>query len=72
MNPQYAIYCSLGYGPVFGSGHDICVANDSDANMRSRTNLCSYANNTGCDPHQFFTGAAFFRVQEIEVFQITG
>jgi hypothetical protein len=72
-NAQYAIYCHSGYGPVFGNGHDIYVANNSDANAASYTNLGSgYTNYTGVDGRTVFTGAHNFRAKAVEVFEITG
>jgi hypothetical protein len=35
----YALYTSAGYGPTFGGGHDIYIANNANANTRSFTNL---------------------------------
>jgi hypothetical protein len=69
--PQYAIYCNSAYGPTFGSGHDIYVANNSDANVSSYTNFgTGYVNYTGREGRTVFTGAYNFRVKEIEVFEI--
>jgi hypothetical protein len=68
---QYmAIICFTDDGPQFG--YDICVSNDCNANAGSHTFLgYSYTNDTGMDQKTFFTGAQNFRVQEIEMFEIT-
>jgi hypothetical protein len=29
-NTQYSIYCHTGYGPTFGAGHDIHIANNAN------------------------------------------
>jgi hypothetical protein len=71
-NPQYAIYCYAPYGPTFGSGHTIHVANCCNANTGSYTRLgYGYVNNTGINEYQVFTGAQSFTVKEIEVFTLT-
>jgi hypothetical protein len=65
-----AIYCGSDRGPTFGS-HSIYVANDSNSNNSSYTDLGnSYVNDTGINGEQVFTGESHFTVQEIEVFSI--
>jgi hypothetical protein len=69
----YTIYCNASHGPHFGNGNDIYVANNSDANMNSYTNLgTNYVNYTGRTGTTVFTGSQNFRAREIEVFEITG
>jgi predicted nucleic acid-binding Zn-ribbon protein len=71
IQPEHAIRCHPSYGPSFGYGGDIHVANQSDANMNSYTSLgTSYANYTGRASNVVFTGAFNFRAKEIEVFEI--
>ena len=36
---QNAIYCSSGYGPTFGSGHDFHIADNSNSNQSSYSKL---------------------------------
>jgi hypothetical protein len=36
---QYALYTKPTYGPTFGGGHDIHIANNSNANTGSYTNF---------------------------------
>jgi hypothetical protein len=62
--------------PYFGtdsSGRcDIAVCGDWNANNWSHTFLGnSYINDTGVDGDEFFTGSQSFKVNEIEVFEIT-
>jgi hypothetical protein len=58
-------------GPSFGD--DIGIADNSDGNMESCTDLGhDYANYTGRDGKTVFTGAYHFRSREIEVFELTG
>jgi hypothetical protein len=55
--PSNAINCSASYGPTFGNAHDIYVADNSNGNGSSSTNLgTTYLNDTGWDGKQVFTG----------------
>jgi hypothetical protein len=65
-----AIYCWSLLGPDF---RDIGVSGNCNANTNSYTYHFgrSYANDTGLDGNTFFTGATYFKVKEIEVFEIT-
>ena len=38
-NSQYAIYTNPGYGPTFGYGFDLYIANNADKNKNSYANL---------------------------------
>jgi len=76
-NPTNSIYCHSSYGPTFGGGHDIYIANNSNQNSTSYSNLChSYAltgyTNATTQADSFLAGAYNFQVTEIEVFQKTG
>jgi hypothetical protein len=69
--PVYAIYCNSSYGPTFGN-HSIYVADGCDGNTKSYTCLgLAYANTPGIADDEFFTGALYFKVKQIEVFSIT-
>jgi hypothetical protein len=71
-NSSKAIYCGSSYGPRFGNGSDILVADGCNQNTNSYTCLgYSYRNNTGLNGNQVFTGEQCFQVKEIEVFSIT-
>jgi hypothetical protein len=64
-----AVYDSSGYGPTFGSGHDLHIANGWNG---SYTNLGSaYANPTGLGANTF-TGSRQFTPAEVEVWQVVG
>jgi hypothetical protein len=66
-----AILGNGSYGPIFGNGHDLLVADECNANANSFTNLgTGYRNDTGIDGTQVFTGERLFTVKEIEVFSI--
>jgi hypothetical protein len=70
--PQYAIYCSSGYGPSFG--WDIIIANNANITMDSYSNLGhtyrhpQYALGTN-EAQTFLAGSWYFQLDEIEVFQ---
>jgi hypothetical protein len=67
-----AINCRSDYGPIFGSGTDLYVYNNCNANAGSGTFLgSSYTPDTGLNKKTFFTGSPTFKVKEIEVFEIT-
>jgi hypothetical protein len=56
------------YGPTFGSGHDLCIANDCSSNTSSVVNIGNVYNASGSGAHFFTGGERNFRVAEIEVF----
>jgi hypothetical protein len=67
-----AILGGSSYGPTFGNGYDIYVADNCNANTNSYTNLgYTYVNDTGITGNAVFTGEEYFTVKEIEVFSIT-
>ena len=41
QNDVRAIYCNSGYGPTFGVGHDLHIANDASSNTNSGTHFGS-------------------------------
>jgi hypothetical protein len=65
-----AILCSFEYGPYFPGG--IAVFDDCNANTDNVTKFFgeTYTNDTGLNGKTFFTGSKYFRVKEIEVFEI--
>jgi hypothetical protein len=74
---ERAIYYNSSSGPMFGdygSEWDILIADNCNANSSNRTNFgadCgehTYSNDS--DVSYFFTGSEYFRVNEIEVFEI--
>ena len=65
-----AVYHSSSYGPTFSGGHDIYLANSSNANNSSYTNFPhSYIDTTG-KGNATFTGAKNFTASDIEVFKL--
>jgi hypothetical protein len=69
-----AIRCCASYGPTFGGGHDIFIANNANANMESYSNLGnsyklfhhSYGSH---EAKTFLADSNFFKVSEIEIYQ---
>jgi hypothetical protein len=65
-----AIWCDSIWGPCFGDG-DLGVSDNSNSNTNSNCYLgIVYTNDTGLDRSLVFTGSAYFKVKEIEVFEI--
>src|SRR3990167_3760471 len=63
-----AVYCNTGYGPTFGSGHDLCIHNSARSNNSSYCALGSGYNDTIGRGANTFTGARNFTVTDYEVF----
>ena len=65
-----AIYDYSSYGPTFGSGHDLCIANQCTQNNSSYCNF-PYSYGGGIVGNRILTGGYYcFKVQEIEVYKI--
>jgi hypothetical protein len=62
-----AVYHNGGYGPTFGGGHDIHLANASNSNY---TNFSKHYTDTTGQGNNTFTGARDFTTADIEVFQL--
>ena len=68
-----AIYCNSSYGPTFGNGHHIHVADNSDKNTSShvRSNSAYNVPNAEGKSYPVLTdGNEYFKTVEIEVYQI--
>jgi hypothetical protein len=65
-----AIWCDSARGPRF---YDIAVSDHCNVSTNSFTFAFGtrYTNDTGLDGMTFFTGSRWFKVKEIEVFEIT-
>jgi hypothetical protein len=71
INSSRAIGCWASSGPIFGDTYDIHVYNGCNATTSNFTSLGrAYANDTGMNGQQIFTGEFNFAVEEIEVFVI--
>jgi len=70
---SYGIYCHTSNGPTFGSGHDLHIADRSNTNTISYSNLrhsythpdYAYGSN---EATSFLAGSYNFQVSEIEVY----
>ena len=72
-----AIYGNSGYGPTFGGGHDIYIANSAGSNTNSYSNLGhTYVQLAGyrygsSNTRSLFAGSYNFQPNEVEVFYQT-
>ncbi|XP_020623010.1 opioid-binding protein/cell adhesion molecule homolog isoform X2 [Orbicella faveolata] len=71
-NPTYAIYRFSGYGPTFGGGHDIYIANNANSNTNSHSDFGEYSiysvPSGVQDHHTILAGSRNFTPDEVEVF----
>ena len=68
-NTSSGIFCDSSYGPTFGGGHDLYIANVANANSSSRSKLGNtYQCPASADSSSFLAGQKNFRVSELEVF----
>jgi hypothetical protein len=68
-NANCSIICSSDYGPMFGSGYDICICNNSNTTTGSYLNMGN--SNQHPQPSQgasYIAGSYQFHLSEIEVF----
>ena len=63
---QHATYDYYGYGPTFGGGHDIYIADNARYNSNSYF-YCSSYSSSYCD-NSIWTGGMYFSPQEVEVY----
>ena len=67
-----AIYMGISYGPTFGGGHDICVANNAAHNAHSYTNFghSFLAPSEVKEKVTVLAGTYHFTPNEVEVFYL--
>ncbi|CAF3384490.1 unnamed protein product [Rotaria sp. Silwood2] len=73
INPahtEYAVSHHSKYGPTFGGGHDVHLANGSNANNNSYVNFPYSYLDTTSKGNNTFTGARNFTASDIEVFKL--
>jgi len=72
MSPGYAIYRGSSYGPTFGAGWDIYIANNSNSNNNSQTFFGqTYTLPSGVqDRFNILAGTHTFTPDEVEVFYL--
>lgn len=74
---EHAIYGNNGYGPTFGGGHDIYIADNAGSNTNSYTNLGhNYVQPAGykygdSNTGNLLAGSYNFQPHEVEVFYQT-
>ena len=77
MHSEHAIYGNNGYGPTFGGGHDIYIADNAGSNTNSYTNLGNnYVQLAGykygdSNTRNLLAGSYNFQPHEVEVFYQT-
>ena len=59
----HAVYHHPSYGPTFGSGNDLFIASNANANTSSSCNV-------GHTYHHFLAGSKNFTVSEFEIFLV--
>jgi hypothetical protein len=69
-NANAELFGNESFGPVFGGGHDLRVANNSNAGDESWCNLGLGFNDTNGHGTATFTGKQKFQVGEYEVFAV--
>lgn len=77
VRPQYSSYSSISYGPTFGGGFDLYLANQCNRNKNSYTNL-GYTYKTlsnykygGNNAKTLLAGSYNFQCSEYEVYYLT-
>ena len=70
--PSQAIYMNPSYGPTFGGGHDIYIADKANSNINSYAQIgLSYNRPSGVkDPRTILAGSFRFTPLEVEVFYL--
>ena len=73
QNTVHTIYCKGGYGPTFGSGHDLRIVDNAGSNTNSYTNFgYSYQAPSGytlgqTNTQSLLAGSYHFTPSEVEV-----
>ena len=65
---EQAIHRNNGYGPIFGSGHDLLIHHAPNASNCTAKLNNSYECPAGENAVSFLTGSEAFKVDEMEVF----
>ena len=69
-SPWYAIYSCSYYGPTFGGGHDIYIADNAAYSSSSYSYHFTFRSPSGYGPGRssFLAGSSYFTPDEIETF----
>ena len=66
---KFAVFCHPGYGPTFGGGHDVHIADNANGNRESYSNFSYYQLPLGTRKSDaLLAGSYNFTPTEIEVF----
>ena len=65
---EFAIYCNSSFGPVFGYGNDLSIADAPNSNTCFSRLDDTYQCPAGQNRHTFLTGVEEFTISEMEVF----
>ena len=69
---SHSVYGHASYGPTFGSGHDLLIADSANMNTNSYEWLGGiYTVPSGRLYDPFLTGSTYFRANQIETFYET-
>ena len=70
-NNGHSVYYDNRFGPVFGSGFDICVVDNSNESGKSYSQGNeTYKLPSGASVQTYFAGAFKFKIKEIEVYEV--
>jgi hypothetical protein len=78
INPDYAVYASDYMGPVFGSGNDLAISDDSDKNYYSYAmigntyQLPPFLVQNHQNAQSFLADSYYFKTFQVEVFLVNG
>ena len=67
---QYAILNNASFGPTFGGGHDLHVANGSTGSYTNLGHAYQLPPGQSALAKTFFTGGCHFQAAEVEVHQV--
>ena len=67
--PECALYSHEKYGPTFGRGYDIHVADNSNSNCNSFSTLISFTNPKHEGSSTLLGGTEYFMISDFEIFQ---
>ena len=65
---EYSIYGGSSFGPVFGDGHDLHIASNSDKNQYNCSNV-GYSYECAQNNNSILAGSRYFKTKEIEVYK---
>jgi len=71
MAADFAIFCAVESGPIFGAGYDLFICPNSNILEESSSALgLTYEASSISDPTSYLAGNSKFLLDEIEVFKV--